>query len=109
MKRDLWDAKHKCTKCYSLMKKKNLVVEGVNVRGWECTKCKDTVLHPQDAQRMLLLSKLKKGLSVKIGELGNSLVVRIPKEIAEHYKLFKGEQITVKAESDTRIELDTSA
>ena len=64
MKRDLWDAVHKCTKCNSSMRKKSLVVEGTNIRGWECVKCKDTVLHPEDAQKMLVLSKLKRGLSV---------------------------------------------
>ena len=106
MKRDLWNAVHKCTKCNSSMKKKNLVVEGTNVRGWECVKCKDAVLHPEDAQKMFLLSKLKRGLSVKIGELGKSLVVRIPKEVANLYKLSKGEQITMKAESNNRIELE---
>ena len=84
MKRNLWNAVHKCTKCNSSMSKKTLVVEGIKVRGWECSKCKDTVLHPEDAQKMLLISKLKRGLSVKIGALGSSLVVRIPKEIAEY-------------------------
>ena len=106
MKRDLWNAAHKCTRCNSPMRKKNLVVEGINVRGWECIKCKDAVLHPEDAQRMLLLSKLRRGLSVKIGELGKSLVVRIPKEVAKLYKLSKGELLTMKAESDTKIELE---
>ncbi len=106
MKRDLWDAVHKCTKCSSLMKKRNLVVESINVRGWECIKCKDTVLHPKDAQKMLLLSKLKRGLSVKVGELGKSLIVRIPKEVVNLYNLSKGEQITMRAEGNNRIELE---
>ena len=106
MKRNLWDAAHRCTKCNSLMAKKNLFIEGASVRGWECPKCRDAVLHPEDAQRMLLLSKLKRGLPVKIGELGNSLVVRIPKEVAEFYKLSKGEQIRIKAESENKIEIE---
>src|SRR3989338_11496766 len=101
MERDLWNATHTCTRCNSLMKKKNLIIEGVSVRGWECLKCKDTVLHPEDAQRMLLVSKLRRGLSVKVGELGKSLVVRIPKDVAKLYNLSKGGQITMKAESDT--------
>ncbi|MBI2173214.1 MAG: AbrB/MazE/SpoVT family DNA-binding domain-containing protein [Candidatus Aenigmarchaeota archaeon] len=90
------------------MKKKTLVIEGIDARGWECTKCKDMVLHPEDAQRILLLSKLKKGIPVTVGELGNSFVVRIPKEIAELYKLSKGEQIMMKAENDRKIELEVS-
>lgn len=109
MKRDLWDAEHKCTKCNSLMKKKNFTIEGTNVRGWECVKCKDAVIHPEDAQKMLLLNKLKRGFSVKIGELGKSLIVRIPKEVANLYKLSKGEKITMKAESDNSIELEIAS
>lgn len=106
MKRDLWNAEHKCTNCNSLMRKKSLLIEGANVRGWGCVKCKDIVLHPEDAQRMLMLNKLKRGLPVKIGELGSNLVVRIPKEIASLYKLSKGEQIIIKAENDKKIELE---
>ena len=108
MKRDLWDAIHKCSKCDAVMKRKEMTIEGEKVRGWECAKCDETVLHPQDAQRMLLLSKLKRGLSVKIGELGKSLIVRIPKEVASLYNLSKGEQVTIKAESDSKIELEIS-
>lgn len=109
MKRDLWGAVHKCTKCNSHMGKKEFVVEGAKVRGWECPKCREAALHPDDAQRMLLLNKLKRGLPVKIGELGKSLVVRIPKEMAQLYKLSKGEHLTIKAESDKRIGLETAA
>ena len=52
MKRDLWDAKHKCTKCNEIMKKRELVVESIKVRGWECPRCKEAVLHPEDAQKI---------------------------------------------------------
>ena len=106
MTRDLWNARHSCTKCDAVMRKRVMTVEGVKVRTWECPKCKDTVLHPEDAQRMLMLNKLRKGLTVKIGELGSSLVVRIPKEIVKHYNLAKGGQVTVKAEGDNKIELE---
>ena len=60
MKRDLWDAAHKCTKCNSLMRKKILKVEGTDVKGWECTKCKDMVLYPKDSQKVLLRNKPRK-------------------------------------------------
>jgi hypothetical protein len=90
------------------MRKKTLRLEGVSVRGWECLTCSDTVLHPDDAQRMLVLSKLRRGLPVKVGELGKNLVVRIPKDIAKLYNLSKGEQITIQAESETKIGLNVS-
>lgn len=109
MKRDLWDAEHKCTRCNSSMKRKRLVVEGMTVRGWECVKCKESVLHPEDAERMLVASKLRRGLAVTVGELGTSLVVRIPKDVAKLCKLHKGEQVIVKVDTDRRIGLELPA
>lgn len=106
MKKDLWDAIHQCTTCSKEMKKKMFKMEGINIRGWECPQCKDSVLHPEDAQHMFLLNKLKKGLLIKIGALGNSLVVRIPKEIENLYKLSKGEQITMKMDSMKKIGIE---
>lgn len=106
MKRDLWDAEHKCANCNQTMKKKELIVESIKVRGWECPKCKETVLHPEDAQKMFLFNKLKRGLPVKIGELGGNLIIRFPKEVAQFYNIEKGENIIVKAENFRKLELD---
>lgn len=108
MKRDLWNAEHKCINCDVVMKKKKLVVEKISVRGWECPKCKETVLHPEDAQRMFIFNKLRKGLSIKVGTLGQSLIMRFPKEVAEFYKINKGEDIILKAEDFNKLELDVS-
>jgi len=109
MKREIWEAEHKCIHCNNLMNKKKFIIEGITVRGWECDKCKETVLHPIDSQEMFMFNKLKKGLPVKIGILGQSLIVRIPKEIAEFYKIKKGESITLKAEDFKKIELNISS
>lgn len=106
MKKDLWDATHTCIACNKEMKKKMFKMEGIDVRGWECPHCHDSVLHQEDAQKMFLLNKLKKGLPIKIGALGNSLILRIPKEIENHYKLSKGEQITMKGENGRKLELE---
>ena len=106
MKRDLWNAEHKCAICDKIMKKKELTVEGIKVRGWECSKCNETVLHPEDAQRMFVFNKLKRGLPVKVGELGQNLIMRFPKEVAQFYNIEKGEDITLRAESLKRLELD---
>ncbi len=106
MKRDLWNAVHRCTKCVETMKKKIFMIEGVEVRGWECSRCKETVLHSEDAQKMFVFNKLKKGLSVKVGGLGKSLIVRIPKEVAEFYNISKGGEIKLKAGSFNKMELN---
>ena len=106
MKRDIWNAVHKCTKCNEVMKKNVFMVGGVSVRGWECHKCRESVLHPEDAQKMFVFNKLRKGLSVKVGELGKNLIMRFPKEVAEFYKISKGGEIKLKADSFNKIELD---
>lgn len=106
MKRDIWNAVHQCIKCNKSMKKNVFTIEGVRVRGWECLACKEAVLHPEDAQKMFVFNKLKKGLSIKIGELGKNLIMRIPKEVAEFYKISKGGEIRLKADSFNKIELD---
>jgi len=108
MKYDLWNAIHKCTKCNAVMKKKKLIIEDISIRGWECAQCKEAVLHPEDAQKMFVFNKLKKGLSIKVGELGKSLIMRIPKEVAEFYRISKGEEIKLKAENLNKMELNLS-
>ncbi|MBI2584061.1 MAG: AbrB/MazE/SpoVT family DNA-binding domain-containing protein [Candidatus Aenigmarchaeota archaeon] len=103
--RDMWDAEHTCT-CGEKMHKKKFVLEGIEVRGWECRKCGEADLHGADAQKVLVLNKLKKGIPVKVGELGESLIIRFPKELAEYYKIEKGESLILKAENDKKIEID---
>ena len=90
------------------MTKKKFVFGGVEVRGWECEKCGESDIHGKDAQKVLVLNKLKKGIPVKVGELGESLIIRFPKELAEYYNIEKGESLVLKAETDKKIEIDVS-
>ncbi|HLC77344.1 MAG TPA: hypothetical protein VJH04_04030 [archaeon] len=105
MKRDLWEAEHTCI-CGGRMKREKMPMEGLEVRAWKCVKCKEIVLHPEDAQKMLVLNKMKHGIPVKIGELGESLIIRFPKEVAEFYKISKGGEVILKAENKNKLELD---
>src|SRR3989338_7149530 len=105
MKRDLWDAEHTCA-CGGKMKKETMQMEGMKIRSWKCTKCDETILHPEDAQRMLVFNKMKHGIPVKVGELGESLIIRFPKEVAEFYKISKGGEVVIKAEDCKKLKLD---
>lgn len=105
MKRNIWEAEHKSL-CGAIMKKKIFTFEGIKVRGWECNECSESILHPDDAQKVFVLNKLKRGITIKVGELGNSLIMRIPKEIAEFYKISKGEALKLKAENQKKIEIE---
>jgi len=93
--RDLWNAEHICHECGIKMEKKRFKLEGILVRGWKCKKCHETILHPEDAQRVLVLNKLKAGIPVKVGELGSSLIVRLPKQIAEYYHIKAGKIVSL--------------
>jgi len=92
-KRDLWDAEHTCHNCNAKMKKKRLTIEGISVRGWECSECGETVLHTKDAEEALLANKLKAGVPAKIGVSGGSLFVRFPRQIVDYYELKVGETV----------------
>ncbi len=106
MKRDLWDAEHTCQACSGKMRKETMQIEGMEVRAWKCIKCGETDLHPEDAQKMLVFNKIKHGIPVKIGTLGESLIMRFPKEVAEFYKISKGEEVILKAENKNKLGLD---
>lgn len=106
MKRDLWDAEHTCQACGGKMRKEIIQIEGMEVRTWKCVKCGETDLHPDDAQKMLVFNKIKHGIPVKIGTLGESLIMRFPKEVAEFYKISKGGEVVIKADNTKKLKLD---
>ena len=81
-------------------------MEGMKVRVWECKKDNEIILHPEDAQKMLIFNKLRNGIPVKVGSLGEALIMRFPKEVAEFYKITKGEEIRLKAGTSKKLEID---
>ena len=87
------------------MKKKQFRIEGVTIRGWECPSCQETVLHPEDAQQLLVFHKLRKGFPVRIGALGESLIIRFPKEVVQFYHIQKGNALTIMAEDKQTLAL----
>jgi len=90
------------------MAKKKFRIEGFTVRGWECPKCRDNLLHPSDAQQVLLINKLKQGIPVRIGKLGGNLMVRFPKDIETFYNLKSKETVTLKIEDESTIAINIS-
>lgn len=102
MKRDLWEGSPKCAKCSKIMKKTEVSLSGFRVRAWRCS-CGEELLHPADAERVFLFNKLKdKKLKVSVGVSNRTFIIRIPKEVAETYKLQKGEKLEIFPESPKR-------
>ena len=105
MKRNIWEAEHFCQNDNCKMGKAKVVVEGMVVRAWACPKCNETVLHSEDAQKMLIFNKLRHGIPVKVGKLGEALMVRIPKEFAQFYSIQKGGGLILKGEDESSFEV----
>ena len=109
MKRDLWDAEQVCSSCNKKMAKTKVSIEGMQIRAWECKACKETVLHPEDAQKMLIINKFRKGIPVKVGQLGEALMIRFPKEFAELYKIEKGKDLVLRADKESTFEVSVNS
>ena len=68
-----------------------------------CKKCgeryfdEETAARIQEKSKQLGLFGLAK--KAKVAEIGNSIAIRIPKEIAEFLKLKKGKEVTIFPES----------
>ena len=64
-----------------------------------CPKCNESFFDSETAKKIQLKSKEKGlfGLSkkVKVGKIGDSLMVRIPKDIAEFTKLKEGREVLI--------------
>jgi len=93
--------------CGKKAKKATVKYKKYNVRGWVCEKCGREYIHPEDSLRISQLEKLKKGVNVKIGQLGVSCIIRIPKDLVKIYKLEKGETVKIIPENLNTLEVKT--
>jgi len=99
----------KCFKCDSVAKETKLSFLGHKIDGWKCSKCKEEFHNPEQAEKILLLNKLKNSkFEVKIGQIRSNLIVRIPKEVQKALGLEKGEELILKIPSKDKIELITA-
>ena len=74
-----------------------------NFKANVCKKCGETYFDEETAEKIQQKSKQMGlfGLSKKaiVAEVGNSIAIRIPKEIAEFLDLKKGKEVTIFPES----------
>ena len=93
--------------CGRMASRSTVKYKEYEVRGWVCKKCKKEYIHPEDSLKISKLEALKKsGMKVKIRTVGQSLVITLPKEIAEIYGLEKGETVELVPGSMKRIDIE---
>ncbi|MFH1895338.1 MAG: AbrB/MazE/SpoVT family DNA-binding domain-containing protein [archaeon] len=98
----------KC-RCGFLARETKLNFLGYSIKGWKCGKCKEEYHDPEEAEKILLLNKLKKTeFEVKIGQIRSNLIVRIPREVQKALSLEKGEALVLRVSSNQKIELISS-
>ena len=80
-----------------------------NFSAYVCQKCGETYFDEKIAEKIQQKSK-QMGLfglanRAKVAEIGNSIAIRIPKEIAEFLKLKKGKEVVIfpKSKNDLHI------
>ncbi|MBS3114071.1 hypothetical protein J4448_03140 [Candidatus Woesearchaeota archaeon] len=93
----------KCWKCNMDMNRIMDNFQGFKVNAWQCPKCKDIVYDEADIQPILKYNKLKtaKKVASKVGVLGKSKILRIPKSIEQIYRITKGKRIEFELEPES--------
>ena len=94
-----------CPKCGRLAGEAALSFQGQKIGGWKC-RCGEEYFNPEQAQRILLLNKLKNSkFEIKVGQIRSNLIVRIPKEVGEALGLHKGEHVLLGVCEGRKIEI----
>jgi len=84
----------KCIECGGFSEEKiGYTPDGLSYKYWKCKKCGDGVLTMDQLHG--IAEKEKELLAVKISKWGTAIALRIPKRIAETYKLIPGNKATI--------------
>ncbi len=77
----------------------------------KCSKCSEVFFTEEASDRIDEKAKQARlwgiGQKAKIGYSGNSLIIRIPKKIADFLRLKKGEEIFVRPEGEHKLVVET--
>ena len=89
----------KCPKCNKMMKyTQSMEFNEYAIDGWKCS-CGEIYYDPEQAQRILLLNKLKKEtIKAKLGKIRSNLIVRLPKDVELALNLQKGNSVLIEIE-----------
>lgn len=85
------------------MKKIKDRFHGFEIDAWKCAKCGEIIYDEKDIQPILQYNKLKqskKELTMKVGTLGKSKILRLPKIAEQIYEINKGEKLRFELKPD---------
>ncbi|MBW2977138.1 AbrB/MazE/SpoVT family DNA-binding domain-containing protein [Candidatus Woesearchaeota archaeon] len=89
----------RCHKCGKTMKYAGgMKFNEYKIGGWKCA-CGEVYYNPEQAQKILLLNKLRKeAIRAKLGKIRSNLILRLPKDVENALDLEKGEDVLIKVE-----------
>jgi len=89
----------KCNNCGKKMQYSNkLNFNEGKISGWNCV-CGEMYYDPVQAQKILLLNKLKKeAIKTKLGQIRSNLILRLPKGVEDALGLQKGKSVLIQVE-----------
>ena len=91
----------KCSDCNGVMKELTAETpEGVGYTYYKCAQCGEEILNMEQLHHVAQKYRLLKSYHVKLSKWGLSLGVRIPKELAENYKLKENKEVIIIPEKN---------
>ena len=88
-----------CGKAEMVLAQDRMPIDGVTYESLRCPACKQGVLTGSQLGRLATeYRKLRRTKPSMFAQWGNSLAIRIPKEIVEEYKLKPGRQARITKE-----------
>lgn len=99
----------KCALCgKKAYRKKGMKFNSYTIDGWRCSGCGEEYFDSDQAQRILLLNKLKKkGFELKLNRVKSNLILRIPKAVSEVLGLNEKSVVNFKLKNDKEILIST--
>ena len=90
-----------CPKCGNkLVEKKDKTPEGVDYLYSKCTNCGEEIVSMKQLHEVAQHYREMKKYTAKISKWGDSLAMRIPKELTKKYNLKQDEEVTLVPEKN---------
>ena len=74
--------------------------ESISYQYYKCEKCGEEILDTKELKELTLKYRQLKSYQATISQWGQSLGLRIPKELADRYKLKDSEKVTIIPEKE---------